>query len=416
MLFMQIKTGAFKQSETLVSIILEKITDIKQPQKKFIKHILILFMGMRGRYNFLNMARYGSYSEQSYRHQFSHSFDFISFNIELIKSKCSKHLIIAFDPSFIPKSGKDTEHLGYFWSGASGKALKGLELGGLAAVDIDNNTAMHLEAMQTPSSKELKVQGLTLVDFYSNSIIERAHLLTGLSPYLVVDGYFAKQTFVCTITKNTSLHIVSKLRSDANLMYLDNQVKSKTVGRPKQYDGKVDVASIDKRRIRFVGEDDNAKVWCGIVYSPSLKRNIKIAYVEYWKNKSYTGQYAILFSTDLELEGMLIYRYYKSRFQIEFLFRDAKQFTGLTECQARDEKKLSFHFNTSLTAVSLAKAVYYLPIEKSKRGAFSMASIKGFNANKIVVDRIFFNLDLDQTCRKLKEVYRKALFFGNLAA
>ena len=212
------------------------------------------------------------------------------------------------------------------------------------------------------------------------------------------------------------MHIVSKLRSDANLMYLDNQVKSKTVGRPKQYDGKVDVASIDKRRIRFVGEDDNAKVWCGIVYSPSLKRNIKIAYVEYWKNKSYTGQYAILFSTDLELEGMLIYRYYKSRFQIEFLFRDAKQFTGLTECQARDEKKLSFHFNTSLTAVSLAKAVYYLPIEKSKRGAFSMASIKGFNANKIVVDRIFFNLDLDQTCRKLKEVYRKALFFGNLAA
>ena len=38
-----------------------------------------------------------------------------------------------------------------------------------------------------------------------------------------------------------------------------------------------------------------------------------------------------------------------------FLFRDAKQFTGLTDCQARSQAKLNFHFNASLSAVTLAK-------------------------------------------------------------
>ena len=64
---------------------------------------------------------------------------------------------------------------------------------------------------------------------------------------------------------------------------------------------------------------------------------------------------AVLFSTDVDLDALTIYRYYKARFQIEFLFRDAKQFTGLTDCQARSQAKLNFHFNASLSAVTLAK-------------------------------------------------------------
>ncbi|MBP7497268.1 MAG: transposase [Bacteroidales bacterium] len=65
------------------------------------------------------------------------------------------------------------------------------------------------------------------------------------------------------------------------------------------------------------------------------------------KIKNNTGCYAILFCTDLDLSGNKIYLYYKSRFQIEFLYRDAKQFTSLTHCHARSENKLHFHFNTS---------------------------------------------------------------------
>ena len=41
--------------------------------------------------------------------------------------------------------------------------------------------------------------------------------------------------------------------------------------------------------------------------------------------------------------------------QIEFCFRDAKQFVGLTDSQARDTRKLDFAFNSSFTAVNVAK-------------------------------------------------------------
>ena len=48
-----------------------------------------------------------------------------------------------------------------------------------------------------------------------------------------------------------------------------------------------------------------------------------------------TNRSAVLFSPDIDLAAARLYRYYKARFQIEFLFRDAKQFTGLTDGQAR---------------------------------------------------------------------------------
>ena len=98
--------------------------------------------------------------------------------------------------------------MGHFWSGASGKALRGLEIGGLAAIDVDNNTAMSLEAIQTPSSKELKEQGMSMVDYYAKIIIERSGQLTLLSNYMAVDGYFAKHKFIDSITNNTGINVV----------------------------------------------------------------------------------------------------------------------------------------------------------------------------------------------------------------
>lgn len=47
----------------------------------------------------------------------------------------------------------------------------------------------------------------------------------------------------------------------------------------------------------------------------------------------------VLASTDTAPEGKELYRLYRVRFQIEFSFRDAKQFTGLLNCQARDSEE-----------------------------------------------------------------------------
>jgi hypothetical protein len=406
---------ACNKSEALIGAMLEKMQGLNKSRKKFLIGIFMMFMGLRGRHNFLNMARYGNYSEQTYRNNFEKRFDFLGFNQELIKGSCSSHRINAFDPSYIPKSGKQTEHLGWFWSGCSSKALKGLEIGGFAVVDVDNNTAMSLEAIQTPSVPELRGKGMSLTDHYASLVIERKDVLQSFSPYLAVDGYFAKKEFVNPVMNKTKLHLVCKLRSDANLSYIYHGKSTGQRGRPKTLDGKINMTQINKQRIKLCYENDAVKVYEGVVYSKTIKRKIKLAYIERWENGKYTGQYAALFSTDLELDGQRIYQYYKCRYQIEFLFRDAKQFTGLTQCQARCENKMHFHFNTSLTTVSIAKAAYFLPASKQNNRSFSMSDVKTLHLNKIMADRIFSNLELDLNCKKIRQIYQNALWLGKIA-
>mgnify|MGYP007092986979 CR=1 FL=1 len=40
-----------------------------------------------------------------------------------------------------------------------------------------------------------------------------------------------------------------------------------------------------------------------------------------------------------------------------FVYRDAKQFTGLSHCQARDNHNLDFAYNASFAAVNVAKSL-----------------------------------------------------------
>lgn len=406
----------FRKSEALVCAILEKMGNINKSRKKFLQHLLILFLGMGNRFTFLGMARYGKYGEQSYRNNFGKLFDFLKFNSELIRESCSKHLIIAFDPSYIPKSGKETEHIGTFWSGCAQKAKRGLEISGFAVVDVDNNTALSLEAIQTPAPKELKQQDKTLVNFYCSLVIERKEVLQSFTKYLVVDGYFAKKEYVNPIKEQTEMEIISKLRNDANLHYLYKGKSTGRKGRPKVLDGKIKMKQIDKRKIKNCYSDENVMIYEGLVYCKLLKDKVKVAYVEFLDEGKFTGNYAVLFSTDLNLSGQEIYLYYKSRFQIEFLFRDAKQYTGLTQCQARSANKLYFHFNASLSAVSIAKASYYLPLKKEDRLSFSMSDIKTMHLNKIMADRIFSMLEIDLSCKKNKLIYQDALSFAKIAS
>ena len=64
--------------------------------------------------------------------------------------------------------------------------------------------------------------------------------------------------------------------------------------------------------------------------------------------------------------------YYRCRFQIEFLYRDGKQYTGLNDSQARSENKLHFQFNASLTSINIAKVIHWLSPPKQERKAFSL--------------------------------------------
>ena len=91
----------------------------------------------------------------------------------------------------------------------------------------------------------------------------------------------------------------------------------------------------DLVRFEAVGPIDGTQIYTTIVNSVAFKRDLRIVYLI--KTAGNTWQTALLFSIDTELLALELYQYYQARFQIEFLFRDAKQFTGLCDSQARSE-------------------------------------------------------------------------------
>ena len=133
--------------------------------------------------------------------------------------------------------------------------------------------------------------------------------------------------------------------------YIPKAGKS-TYGKGKS--GKIAIKNPDTHYFSLDLSTEEIKIYSAVVFSKAFKRNIKLAVAVFFKDGKEVAR-KLYFSTDLKLDGEKNVRYYRSRFQIEFLYRDAKQFTGLATCQARSENKLDFHFNAALTAVNLAK-------------------------------------------------------------
>lgn len=393
----------------LIHNMIDKLQNINQWRRTFLVETLILFMSIRGRINFLQLARYGKYKEQRYRQQFEKPFDFLAFNRELVLSQGSGKFAIAFDPSYVSKSGKKTPGVGWYWSGCANRAKWGLEIGGLAAIDIDNHTAFHLEAVQT-----LNPDGQNLSDWYAGVISERKDTLKSISKNLVADAWFSKKSFADQVI-SSGMHLISRLRDDADLKYLCKEPPTGKKGRPRKYAGKINIKNIDKDYFAFVSEDQDTVVYAAVVYSKALKRNIILVHVTYLKANGKDVR-KLYFSTDIEMEPCDVLLYYHSRFQIEFLYRDGKQHTGLNDSQARSENKLHFQFNASLTSINIAKAIHWLSIPKEKRAAFSMSDIKTMNHNILMLNRFFDVFGIYPYSTKNQNYVKELILYGTMAA
>ncbi len=395
----------------LIINILDKLPNLNKCRKDFMCEVFGLFLCIRGRINFLQFGRFGIFKEQRYRQQFEKRFNFLEFNKQLVLTSGSGKYAIAFDPSYISKSGKQTPGLGYFWSGCAGRPKWGLEIAGLAAIDIGNHTAFHLEAIQTlvDDSKDS-----TLVDWYANIITSRKDSLSAISNIAVADAWFSKKKFIDQLIM-AKMNLISRLRDDADLLYLFHGEQSSGKGRPKKYDGKIIHNNINKNYFNLVEQNDKSTIYCAEVYSKSLKRIIKLVHVIY-KNKKGKEIYKLYFSTDISLAALEILDYYRTRFQIEFLYRDSKQHTGLNDCQARCENKLHFHFNASLTAINIAKIEHWVSIPKEKRDSFSMNDIKTINNNRLQLQLFFDKFGINPYSAKNQIKARQLIYHGTIAA
>lgn len=416
-----------------------------------------------GKVNFRNLSRYSDLSEKTYRRHYSQAFNFIGLNAGFIERgiRASANQIAVMDCSFIAKSGNATSGLDWFYNSSASRSEKGLEISVLAVVDVEAHRGYTLSLQQTPANpiafahrrkpsnnrsaqadKTIRVDAtllpqikahldqlppkakpiqsedaqMTRIDHYLTHLKQSQPYLPKSLKYLVVDGFYSKQKFVDGVCQ-TGLEMIGKLRIDANLRYLYDGPQQHR-GRPRTYDGKVDLNHLT--RFTWVGElEANLNLYSTVVWHVSLKRKLRIACLVDTRKPGKTGL-VLLFSTDVDLEAEQIIVNYKARFQIEFIFREAKQFTGLCDCQSRDAQKLDFHFNAALSALNLARYDAQLrqtSVDSLHRAPpFSMASHKRVAFNDHLLERFIAKLDLNPTLIKSNPNYENLRTYGILAS
>jgi hypothetical protein len=397
--------------ETFVSAILSKMSDIGKCQEKFICHVMRLFLSIRGRLTYLNLGRYGDYCEQSFRINYEKYFDFKTYNTELIQTYCGDELIWLFDPSYLAKSGKHTPGVGYFWSGCAGSLKWGLELSALAIGDIENHTAMHYHATQTQAIKG--EESLRL--YYAQLLINQAGDLQKLSKILVVDAFFSKEPFVGHVCK-AGFTLITRLQKNIHLRYAYTGEKRKGRGRPQTYDGKIDPKNVCSDHFTLVQSNAEVRIYEGVAHVRCLKRWGKVVIVHYLKEDGTLKNVGIYYCSDKEMEGLKVYQYYRLRYQIEFLFRDAKGHLGLEHSQSRQEKAIDFHCNMALTTLNTAKAIHWFDKPKEQRPPFSMADIKTQYVNELLLDRLIIIYGKDPSVEKNNPNIKQLYQLGSIAA
>ena len=337
--------------DAILKPILAKLFNVNKHQRTFLTELFSVLLGRQGRATFENLARYSRFTELTFRRHFATCFDWLAFNKACIDFTQGPFIGVV-DCSFIPKSGTKTFGLDKFWSSCAGKAQRGLEISLLACVNTLTKECFALEASQTPPNITQQAdKPYSRLSWYLEQLADcLPHLPTLL--YWVADGYYAKREVFALFTRH-SRHLITRLRHDAALYHLWTKGRQPGQRGPtRRYDGKAvfdDLARWQDEGLHPVHA--HIKLYSAWLYSKHFERILRVVLVVDTRRQAYV----LLASTNEHQSASEIAHYYHLRFQIELLFRDAKQFTGLSQCQARSDEKLDYHLNATLSTVNIAR-------------------------------------------------------------
>jgi IS4 transposase len=299
--------------------------------------------------------------------------------------------LLAGDECVVTKAGKQTHGLDRFFSSLYGKPVPSLAFFALSLVGVSERRSYPMMLEQVVRTAEEKAQvkakaevkkarkkqktkrkpgrpkgkknrdktkvtltsELTRIQAMVNKLL--AHIDHALQiNYLVMDGKFGNNNAL-QMTLQTDLHLISKLRCDSALYYrYDGPYSGK--GRHRKYGDKVDYDNLPVRYLKAIKIGN--EVWTSIYGLELLHKEFSQALnvVIIVKTNMQTGARArvILFSSDPSLRYDQIIEYYRLRFQIEFNFRDAKQYWGLEDFMNVKETAVTNAANLSLFMVNVA--------------------------------------------------------------
>lgn len=295
-------------------------------------------------------------------------------------------ILIAGDATTVTKAGKKTHGLGRFFSSLYSRAVPGIAFQTLSLIDVGSRCSwpVLMEQLAPPvkqdkankpakcpakrprgrpkGSKNKNHRDVTLNAEMRQvqSMLKRLLALIGdtLKPaYFVYDGAFGNNAAV-QMTRQVGLHLISKLRSNSAL-YFEWEGIYAGKGRYPRYGSRVDYAALPDSHLKSDQTQKQVRTriyqFTGVHQAFADKLNAVIIH----KHNLKTGKSArvILFSTDLGLGWESLVDYYRLRFQIEFNFRDAKQYWGLEDFMVIRQQAVNNAAQLSLFMVNLSQAI-----------------------------------------------------------
>ena len=192
--------------------------------------------------------------------------------------------------------------------------------------------------------------------------------------YLVLDGYFGHNPAL-QMTQQCGLALISKLRINTAL-YFPSTLPYTGRGRPRLYGQRFNPQQIDaKYRVSTeTHENITTQVYQAKLRHKKFPDPLNVVCILKTQLMTQRKSHVLLFSSDLALDAETMIDYYALRFQIEFNFRDAKQFWGLEDFMNVNKTPVNNAANLSMFMVNVsAKLLAPLRLESPE---FSVLDLK----------------------------------------
>ncbi len=303
--------------------------------------------------------------------------------------------LLAGDEVVVTKAGKQTHGLGRFFSSVYQRAVPGLAFFSLALVSTKDRRAFPLrleqvvrtEADQAAAKPKAGAQATAPVpkrkpgrpkgsknkpkaastlspelQRIQTLVQDLVRLIAGLFPltYLLLDGHFGNSAAL-QMAQQCGLQLISKLRSDAAL-YAPYDGPYQGRGPHRKYGAKLTYAALPAKYLQQTPVEGaiETRIYQAELLQRDFPQPLNVVIITKVNRTTQKWAHVILFSSDLTLPYAKLIDYYSLRFQIEFTFRDAKQYWGLddfmnvTATGVTNAANLSL-FMVNLTAVLLAR-------------------------------------------------------------
>ena len=295
--------------------------------------------------------------------------------------------LLAGDETVVPKSGDETHGLLRFFSSTFGKAIPGLAFFALSIISVKKRRSYPLLMEQVVRGEaappEQKVSDVSKpsettskpgrpkgsknrnkTEVVLNNTLKhlQSMLKTVLATigksvkigYFLLDGYFGNNQTL-QMVRGCGLHLISKLRKDTAL-YLPPTTPYQGRGRPAIYGEKLNPKEIDsKYRVSTQTQGNiTTEVYQIACQHKRFPDPLNVVCLLKTNAKTQEISHVLLFSSDLKLEAETLIDYYALRFQIEFNFRDAKQFWGLDDFMNVKEIPVNNAANLSMFRVNVS--------------------------------------------------------------